>query len=134
MPHPPSEVFAADGELLGYIHSDTIYTPVSRATRSRTTLKRRDGRDRGPPLLPARRRSTTRASSAPAIKDVFGHGGALQGASTLTMQLVDNMYLDGTKYAAQHDLKYKIVQAKLAEQLVKKHPGRPARTGSSTST
>ena len=40
------------------------------------------------------------------------------------MQLVDNMYLDDTKYSRHHDLKYKIVQAKLAEQLVKKHPGR----------
>ena len=28
-PHPPSQVFAADGELLGYIHSDTIYTAVA---------------------------------------------------------------------------------------------------------
>ena len=35
------------------------------------------------------------------IKDIFGNGGSLQGASTLTMQLVDNRYLDGTKYAAQ---------------------------------
>ena len=58
------------------------------------------------------------------IRDVFGSGGSLQGASTLTMQLVDNKYLDGTKYSRHHDLKYKIVQAKLAEQLVKKHPGR----------
>jgi penicillin-binding protein 1A len=52
---------------------------------------------------------------------VFGKGGSLQGASTLTMQLVNNRYLDGTKYAENHDLKYKIIQAKLAEELGKKH-------------
>ncbi len=58
-----------------------------------------------------------------AIKDAVHGSTALQGASTLTMQLVDNEYLP-RKYRnarANHDLKYKIVQAKLAEQLEAKH-------------
>src|SRR5436309_366938 len=27
-PHPLSRVYASDGTLLGYIHSDTVYSPV----------------------------------------------------------------------------------------------------------
>ncbi len=50
-----------------------------------------------------------------AVRDVL-HGGGIQGGSTLTMQLVTNVYLpDNIKDA--HNLKYKIVQAKLASQL-----------------
>ena len=55
------------------------------------------------------------------VKDLLGDGNALQGASTLTMQLVNNLYLDGTAYASDHNLKYKIIQAKLAQQLESKH-------------
>jgi penicillin-binding protein 1A len=116
---PPSEVFAADGELLGYIHSDTIYTQVSDSqipkTLQHATVAIEDRRFYQHGALDYQ--GILRAG----VKDIFGHGGSLQGASTLTMQLVDNRYLDGTKYASQHDLKYKIVQAKLAEQLEGKH-------------
>jgi penicillin-binding protein 1A len=119
---PPSAVYAADGELLGYIHSDTIYTQVAGnqipKTLKQATVAIEDRRFYQHGALDYQ--GILRAG----VKDVFGHGNSLQGASTLTMQLVDNRYLDGTKYANQHDLKYKIVQAKIAEQLVKKHPGR----------
>ena len=54
------------------------------------------------------------------VKDLLGEGNALQGASTLTMQLVNNMYIPES-YREHRDLKYKIVQAKLAEQLESKH-------------
>jgi penicillin-binding protein 1A len=121
-PHPPTAVFAADGELLGFIHSDTIYVPVAARqvprTLKRATVAIEDRRFYQHGALDYQ--GILRAG----IRDIFGHGGALQGASTLTMQLVDNRYLDGTKYANHHDLKYKITQAKLAEQLVNKHPGR----------
>jgi penicillin-binding protein 1A len=50
-----------------------------------------------------------------AIRDVL-HGGGIQGGSTLTMQLVTNVYLPD-KIKDAHNLKYKIVQAKLASQL-----------------
>jgi penicillin-binding protein 1A len=118
-PHPLTEVFAADGSLLGYIHSDTVFTPAAGnqipSSLKNATVAIEDRRFYHHGALDYQ--GIIRAG----IKDVFGRGGSLQGASTLTMQLVDNKYLDGTKYAAQHNLKYKIIQAKLAEQLGKGH-------------
>jgi penicillin-binding protein 1A len=119
-PHPLSAIYAADGTLLGYIHSDTVYSHVS-SSQIPTTLKEatvaiEDRRFYHHGALDYQ--GILRAG----IKDVFGGGGgSLQGASTLTMQLVNNRYLDGTKYADAHNLKYKITQAKLAEQLEQHH-------------
>jgi len=119
IPHPLSAIYAADGSLLGYMHSDTVYTYVSdRQLPSRlkdATIAIEDRRFWHHGALDYQ--GILRAG----IKDVFGGGGSLQGASTLTMQLVNNDYLDGTKYASNHNLKYKIIQAKLAEQLEKGH-------------
>ena len=118
-PHPLTAVYASDGTLLGYIHSDTVFTQVA---GNRIPLLLKDATV----AIEDRRfyqhgaldyQGIIRAG----IRDVFGKGGSLQGASTLTMQLVDNRYLNGTHYAAQHNLKYKIIQAKLAEQLGKEH-------------
>ncbi|MBV8431887.1 MAG: penicillin-binding protein [Solirubrobacterales bacterium] len=118
-PHPLTAVYASDGTLLGYIHSDTLFVPVAGdripLLLKHATVAIEDRRFYQHGALDYQ--GIIRAG----IKDVFGKGGSLQGASTLTMQLVDNRYLDGTKYAAQHDLKYKIIQAKLAEQLSKGH-------------
>ncbi len=118
-PHPLTAVYASDGSLLGYIHSDTVFTPVSGGQipllLKDATVAIEDRRFFHHGALDYQ--GIIRAG----LRDVFGKSGALQGASTLTMQLVDNRYLDGTKYAAHHDLKYKIIQAKLAEQLSKGH-------------
>ena len=115
----PTEIFAADGSLLGYVRTSNIYHYVS------------------PSQIPKRLEEATVAIEdrrfyqhgaldyqgilRAGVKDLLGEGNELQGASTLTMQLVNNMYLNGTSYSAHHDLKYKIVQAKLAEQLEGKH-------------
>jgi penicillin-binding protein 1A len=118
-PHPPTAVYAANGELLGYIHSDNLYIPVTGAQiptvvrQATVAIEDRRFWQHGPLDY----QGIIRAG----LKDVFGGGGSLQGASTLTMQLVNNRYLDGTKYAQDHDLKYKIIQAKLAEQLGARH-------------
>jgi penicillin-binding protein 1A len=118
-PHPPTAVYASNGELLGYIHSDTLYLPTSGAQiptivkQATVAIEDRRFYQHGPLDY----QGIIRA----ALKDVFGGGGSLQGASTLTMQLVDNKYLEGPKYAQHHDLRYKIIQAKLAEQLYAHH-------------
>jgi penicillin-binding protein 1A len=118
-PHPLTEIFTSNGTLLGYVHSNTLYTrvPASRipALMKKATVAIEDRRFWHHGALDYQ--GIIRAG----IRDLFNHGGSLQGASTLTQQLVDNMYLDGTKYAKHHDLRYKIIQAKLAQQLYAHH-------------
>ncbi len=118
-PHPPSEIFAADGSSLGYIHADTVFSAVAgnqipkRLKEATVAIEDRRFYQHGALDY----QGILRAG----VRDVFGESNSLQGASTLTMQLVNNMYLVGTKYANDHNLRYKITQAKLAEQLEKKH-------------
>jgi penicillin-binding protein 1A len=117
VPGTPSEVFAADGTSLGYIWSPNLRVPVSGSViplrLKEATIAIEDRRFYQHGALDYQ--GIVRA----AIKDAL-NGGSLQGASTLTMQLVDNVYLPPS-YRAQHDLKYKIIQAKLAEQLEGRH-------------
>ena len=102
----------------------------SRATTLRTPITERrhpagrppgDGRDRGPPLLQARgrrlrghraRRGQERSS-----------GDDVQGGSTLTMQLVRNLYTGERARSGVAGYKRKIREAKLAEELENRHPG-----------
>jgi penicillin-binding protein 1A len=116
--HPLSQVFAANGASLGYIHSESVFQSVNSnqipQTLKQATVAIEDRRFYQHGALDYQ--GILRAG----IKDLFG-GGGLQGASTLTMQLVNNKYLDWTKYANRHDLKYKIIQAKLAEEEQKGH-------------
>jgi penicillin-binding protein 1A len=117
IPGSPSQVFAADGTSLGYIWSPNLHHKVSAKqipqTLKNATIAIEDRRFYQHGALDYQ--GILRA----AIKDAF-HGGSLQGASTLTMQLVDNVYLP-QHLRQQRDLKYKIIQAKLAEQLESKH-------------
>jgi penicillin-binding protein 1A len=102
-----SQVFAADGTRLGFIQSDDLRSPVG-WNEIPTDLKnatvaiedQRFYKNNGVDLT-----GIFRA----AVKDIT-HGKALQGGSTITMQLVRNVYLGGD----QHTLKQKIVEAKLA--------------------
>ena len=118
-PHPLTQIFAADGSSLGYVHSDTVFNPipVSRIPKllREATIAIEDRRFYQHGALDYQ--GILRAG----VKDLFSGRDSLQGASTLTMQLVDNKYMPA-RIAANHNLKYKIIQAKLAEQLENKHP------------
>src|SRR3954451_4669877 len=57
-----------------------------------------------------------------AVKNV--EGGEIQGGSTLTMQLVRNLYTGERARAGVAGYKRKIREAKLAEELENRHPGR----------
>ena len=109
-----SQVYAADGTRLGFIQSDELRTPISwdqiPANLRNATVAIEDQRfykNNGVDLT-----GIFRA----AVKDVT-HGEALQGGSTITMQLMRNLYLGGD----QHTLKQKIIEAKLAIEYEKKH-------------
>jgi penicillin-binding protein 1A len=109
-----SRVYAADGTLLGFIKSDQLRTPVGwsqiPANLKNATVAIEDQRfykNNGVDLT-----GIFRA----AVKDVT-HGKALQGGSTITMQLVRNLYLGGD----QHTIRQKIIEAKLAIEYEKIH-------------
>jgi penicillin-binding protein 1A len=113
-----SQVFAADGTPLGYIQSDVLRTLLTQSQEPQIVREatvaiedRRFFHHGGVDY-----QGMLRAG----VRDLFGGGSTLQGGSTLTMQLVDNLYLP-EQIAAHHNLKYKIVQAKLAEQLEARH-------------
>jgi penicillin-binding protein 1A len=112
-----SQVFAKDGQRLGFIQSDELRQPVTiaqmpQALRDATVAieDQRYFQHAGVDI-----EGIVRA----AVKNL-GTGRTVQGGSTLTMQLVRNLYLP-----TQHrDFKLKIWEAKLAEQLEQAHPGR----------
>jgi penicillin-binding protein 1A len=116
-----SQVFAADGTRLGFIQSDELRTPVSWGEippdlRNATVAieDQRFYKNNGVDLT-----GIFRA----AVKDVV-HGAALQGGSTITMQLMRNLYLGGD----QHTLRQKIIEAKLAIEYEKHHSKRTVLT------
>jgi penicillin-binding protein 1A len=109
-----SQVFAADGTRLGYIQADELRSPVSwdqiPAELRNATVAIEDQRfykNNGIDLT-----GLFRA----AIKDVT-HGAALQGGSTITMQLVRNLYLADDR----RSIRQKIIEAKLALDYEKHH-------------
>jgi penicillin-binding protein 1A len=112
-----SQVFAANGTRLGFIQSDVLRSPITTAQMPKVLRNatvaiedqrfyKNDGVD-----LTGIFRS--------AVKDVL-HGQALQGASTITMQLMRNLYLGSDT----HSFKQKIDEAKLAIEYNKRHSKR----------
>ena len=116
-PGQTSEVFAANAQPLGYMASDVLRTAISQQQQP-TKLRQ------ATVAIEDRRfyqhggvdyEGLVRA----AIRDIF-QGGGIQGGSTLTMQLVTNVYLP-TSISDAHNLRYKIVQVKLANELEAEH-------------
>jgi penicillin-binding protein 1A len=113
----PSQVIASDGTRLGFINSDILRSPI------------------GWEAIPANVRNATVAIEdqrfykhhgvdftgifRAAIKDALT-GAPVQGASTITMQLMRNLYLGGD----QRTLKQKIIEAKDALEYEKHHSKR----------
>jgi penicillin-binding protein 1A len=117
-----SQVFAADGERLGYIQSDELrspvtYTQIPPLLRDATVAieDQRFYHNNGVDLTGIFRS---------AVKDVI-NGQTLQGASTITMQLVRNVYLGNDL----RTFKQKIDEAKLAIEYNKRHSKRTILTG-----
>jgi penicillin-binding protein 1A len=116
VPGQTSEVFAADDRSLGYMSSAVLRTYLSQNQQPeqlrQATVAIEDRRffQHGGVDYEGLLRA--------ALKDVF-EGGGIQGGSTLTMQLVTNVYLP-TDLSKDHNLTYKIVQAKLANELESK--------------
>jgi penicillin-binding protein 1A len=109
-----SEVFAADGTRLGTIQSDEPRSPVGwqdiPGPLKNATVAIEDQRfykNDGVDLT-----GIFRA----AVKDVL-HGAPVQGASTITMQLMRNLYLGGD----QRTLRQKIIEAAMAIEYSKEH-------------
>ena len=112
-----SQVFAANGTRLGFIQAGQLLSPVSWSEipedLKNATIAIEDQRfyqNDGVDVTGIFRS---------AVKDIT-HGEALQGGSTITMQLVRNLYLGGD----QHTLKQKIVEAKLAIEYNEHHSKR----------
>jgi penicillin-binding protein 1A len=112
-----SQVFAANGSRLGFIQSDVLRSPITTgqmpaALRDATVAieDQRFYQNNGVDLTGIFRS---------AVKDVL-HGQALQGASTITMQLMRNLYLGSDT----HSFKQKIDEAKLAIEYNKHHSKR----------
>jgi penicillin-binding protein 1A len=117
-----SQVFAADGTSLGYIQSDELRTPIAYSQMPvqlrNATVAIEDQRfytNNGVDLTGIFRS---------AVKDAL-HGEALQGASTITMQLVRNLYLGNDL----RTFKQKITEAKLAIEYNKHHSKRAILAG-----
>jgi penicillin-binding protein 1A len=111
VPGQVTQVFASNGQSLGYMSSDVLRKAL--AQQQQPNLLRE-----ATVAIEDRRfwshggvdyEGLVRA----AFKDLF-EGGGIQGGSTLTMQLVKNIYLPTN---IEHNLKYKIIQAKLANEL-----------------
>ena len=113
-----SEVYASDGSLLGYITSDTLrkFEPTGQIPKilKEATVAIEDRRFYKHGGIDYQ--GILRAG----VQDVFGGGSNIQGGSTLTMQLVRNIYLPYS-LADTRSIKRKIIEAKLAEELEKKH-------------
>ena len=113
-----SEVFGSDGQPLGFLKSTVLRTVVP-ASEIPNTLRqatvaiedRRFYQHGGVDYY-----AILRAG----LRDLFNGGGSIQGGSTLTMQLVRNTY-EPERYLQSRNLRYKIIEAKLAEQLEKAH-------------
>jgi len=106
-----SAIYAADGTRLGFIHADTVRQPVPASDlpevlkQATVAIEDKNFYDHGG-VDPA---AIIRAG----IKDLLAGGKPVQGGSTITQQLVRNLYITNP----QETIKRKIIEAHLANDL-----------------
>ncbi len=109
-----SQVYAADGSRLGFIQADELRSPVAwneiPASLRDATVAIEDQR------FYKHKGVDVTAIFRAALKDLT-HASVVQGGSTITMQLMRNLYLGGD----QHTLRQKIIEAQLALEYEKRH-------------
>jgi penicillin-binding protein 1A len=110
-----SAIYAADGSLIGFIRSDNIRQPVSSQALPQTlkdaTVAIEDKNFFKHGAIDPE--GIVRA----AWKDALAGGKPVQGASTITQQLVRNLYI----HNPEDTIKRKLVEAHLASDLFDKH-------------
>lgn len=112
-----SSVYASDGSLLGYIQSDEISTPLAWSNIPQ------DCKDATVAIEDERFYKHTGVDYSAIVRAAIRNlssGKTVQGGSTITMQLVRNLYLADPK----RDYKRKIREAKLASELEQNHSKR----------
>ncbi|HZO35743.1 MAG TPA: transglycosylase domain-containing protein [Solirubrobacteraceae bacterium] len=113
-----SAVYAADGQRLGFIQSPILRTPIASSAIplavKQATVAIEDRR------FYAHKGVDFEGIVRAAMKNLQSHE-TVQGGSTLTMQLIKNLY---PREDGKRDYKVKIREAKLAEELENEHPGR----------
>ncbi|HEY2478063.1 MAG TPA: transglycosylase domain-containing protein [Solirubrobacterales bacterium] len=113
-----SAIYSADGRLIGYIHSENVRQPISGGEipqvlkNATVSIEDKNFWEHG---------ALDYAGIARAAwKDVLAGGKPVQGASTITQQLVRNLYIRHP----EDTLKRKIKEAHLAEELFEAHSRR----------
>ncbi|MBS1678130.1 MAG: penicillin-binding protein [Actinobacteria bacterium] len=110
-----SAIYTADGKLIGYIHSENVRQPIPGAeipqVLKNATISIEDKNFWEHGALDAA--GIARA----AWKDLLAGGKPVQGASTITQQLVRNLYIRHP----EDTLERKIKEAALAEELFEQH-------------
>jgi penicillin-binding protein 1A len=110
-----SAIYAADGSLIGFIQSENIRQPVPERAMPQTlrdatvAIEDKNYFDHGA-LDPA---GIARA----AWKDLLAGGKPVQGASTITQQLVRNLYIQNP----EETIKRKLIEAHLAYEMEEAH-------------
>jgi penicillin-binding protein 1A len=120
-PGATSVVYAADGTRLGFIQANILRTPVPAAgipdVARDATIAIEDRR------FFAHKGVDFEGVIRAAVKNLESKND-VQGGSTLTMQLIRNLYTQDTTRTGIEGYKRKIREAKLAEELENVHPGR----------
>src|ERR1700710_2875790 len=110
-----SAIYSGDGKLIGYIHSENVRQPISggeipKVLKNATvSIEDKNFWEHGALDYPGILRAV--------IKDVSAGGKPVQGASTITQQLVRNLYIRHPEDTIQR----KIKEAHLAEELFEQH-------------